>query len=472
MNHCKYYKGTAAVDATHTKIGCGCIEGGLTFANNDPEGKIVNKCWSGGTGCPYKMDHEAATSIISDERAAEIEAELDREEFENEQLSFAEIAPALISQPPEKLETAPISPELQDKAATLHRRILMNGRIAAESIVAMAKDLKTMRDEKLYACFGCEDFDDYCVQKVGIHQRQAYNFIRVLEQYGDKQLAEVSHLGIAKLVELTALDPEARQELITSGAAEEMSVRELKEKISELQSRCEQLTLDIEDERDKNRTLIENSEALALETQVEELKGMLADANQAKESAEERYDKQRSALIEEHRKEKQHLQNELAELKDLREENEYLTEEISKLRKQPIDVAVEKPSEEELEKIREAARAEERKLHKEELKKVWEKADAARLTAVVAARKQEADKLAAEIEKLKAENAVLQSNAKPSAPLDSDKERIKFYLEECQRSFNSALEVIGRTADVESKDKYMTALKTIVARMEALCTTK
>ena len=65
MNYCKYYKGTAAVDATHTKIGCGCVEGGLTYANNDPEGRIVNKCWSGGTGCPYKMDHEAATSIIS-----------------------------------------------------------------------------------------------------------------------------------------------------------------------------------------------------------------------------------------------------------------------------------------------------------------------------------------------------------------------------------------------------------------------
>ena len=460
MNHCKYYKGTAAVDATHTKIGCGCVEGGLTYANNDPEGRIVNKCWSGGTGCPYKADHEAATSIISDERAAEIEAELDREELENEQLSFAEIAPA---QPPEKFETAPISPERQDKAATLHRRILMNGRIAAESIVAMAKDLKTMRDEKLYTCFGCEDFDDYCVQKVGIHQRQAYNFIRVLEQYGDKQLAEVSHLGIAKLVELTALDPEDRQELITSGAAEEMSVRELKEKISELQSRCEQLTLDIEDERDKNRTLSENSEALALETQVEELKGMLAEVNQAKESAEERYDKQRSALIEEHRKEKQHLQNELAELKDLREENEYLTEEISKLRKQPIDVAVEKPSEEELEKIREAARAEERKLHKEELKKAKEKADAARLTAVEAARKQEADKLAAEIEKLKAENAVLQSNAKKPAPTEN-KALLKYRMMNIQDEFNAAL-ILLANFEPEEKEKYRAALKTMAEKI-------
>ncbi len=454
---CKYHKGIDHIDATHTKIGCGCVEGGLTYANNDPEGQIVSKCWSGGAGCPYKMDHEAATSIISDERAAEIEAELDREEFENEQLSFAEIAPALISQPPEKLETAPISPELQDKAATLHRRILMNGRIAAESIVAMAKDLKTMRDEKLYACFGCKDFDDYCVQKLGFHQRQGYNFIRVLEQYGDKQLAEVSHLGIAKLVELTALDPEDRQELITSGAAEEMSVRELKEKISELQSRCEQLTLDIEDERDKNRTLSENSEAAELETQVEELKAKL-------EEYEKNEDIYVNRLVDYEKKDKETaekastLEKELAEL---REKN-------AELESRPIDVAVQPPSEEELEKIREAARAEERKLHKEELKKVREKADAARLTAVEAARKQEADKLAAEIEKLKAENAVLKSNASPSAPPDSDKERIKFYLEECQRSFNSALEVVGRTADAEAKDKYMTALKTVVAKMEGV----
>lgn len=458
MKHCKYYKGTQTVDGNHTQINCTCAEGGArVYANSDPAGRIVNKCWNDGEGCPYKAEHEAAASIISDERAAETEAELDREELENEQLAFVEIAPTLISQSSEKLESALISPELQDKAATLHRRILMNGRIAAESIVAMAKDLKTMRDEKLYACFGCDDFDDYCVQKVGIHQRQAYNFIRVLEQYGDKQLAEVSHLGIAKLVELTALDPEDREELIASGAAEEMSVRELKEKISELQSRCEQLTLELEDERDKNRTLSENSEAAELETQVEELKAKL-------EEYEKNEDIYVNRLVDYEKKDKETAEKASAlekELAELREKN-------AELESRPIDVAVQPPSEEELEKIREAARAEERKLHKEELKKVREQADSARLTAVEAARKQVADKLAAEIDKLKAENAVLQSNARPSAPPDSDKERIKFYLEECQRSFNSALEVIGRTSDEETKKKYTIALKTVVSEMEGV----
>ena len=74
----------------------------------------------------------------------------------------------------------------------------------------------------------------------------------------------------------------------------------------------------------------------------------------------------------------------------------------------------------------------------------------------------------AEIEKLKSENAALQSNAK-KAPPDSKKERLKFYLEECQRSFNSALEVISAFEDGEQRQKMKLALtKTLKAMSDTL----
>ena len=457
MNKCEFYGGTEFVSATETKIKCKLMpNGGKVFENASEEGKETSlRCWHGGIDCPLKAGDCDNTGCTKEK-----------------QLSFEEAVETGITTV--ERDTAPF----MEKAATLHRRILVNGKIAAESIVAMAKDLRVMNEEKLYTYLGCESFNDYCEQKVGIKQRHAYNFIKVLDKYGEQQLAEISHLGIAKLVELTALDEEDRQELIESGAAEEMSVRELKEKIKELESRCEQLTLDIEEERDKNNIPNPRNEIATLETQVEELKGLLAAANNEKDQFEEgllRLEKSKAALIEEHRKEKQSLKNEIAELKDLKEENDYLVDEISKLRREKGPIIKTELSEEDMERLRDEGRDEERERyleehkaqedrHKEAIKALKDKADDERITAVNAARKQEAAKYTAEIEKLKAENTALQSNAK-SAPPDDSRERIKFYLGECQRAFNSALEAIKAVEDENIRTNFKDGMKKVVEQM-------
>jgi len=464
-DHCEHYKGTEKISATETMIKCPMLpEGGKVFNNKDDEGKeLISKCWHHGTDCPYLNVEQTAEPACD-----AVQQEFSAENYGDSQVTLENaVEPADDAEPQALTEIATDDNQVTIKAATLHHRILVNSQIAAQSIVAIAKDLKTMKDEKLYTALGCADFNEYCESRVGIKQRQAYNFLRVLDKYGEKQLDEVSHLGIAKLVELTSLDDEDRQELIDSGRAEEMSVRELKEEIARLNSRCEQLTLDIEDERDKVRTLNDNSEVAALETQLEELKGLLAAASQEKDSIEDRYSKQKAALIEEHRKEKQYLKNELAELKETKETNAFLTEEISKLRKRKEEGANE-ISEEDMERLREEGRTQankdSEKRYNKALKEAKAKADDERIIAVDTARKQEAEKYAAEIEKLKAENAALQSNAHKPAPTEQ-KALFKFHLKNLQDEFNGALELLASFED-DDKKKLTEALKTILATLE------
>lgn len=319
--------------------------------------------------------------------------------------------------------------DLEERAALLNSRINANALIVVEGFAAIGRDLKAMRDEKLYTRFGCETFDEYCEKLTPIRQRQAYSYIRCFEKYGER-LGELSHIGVTKLALMTVLEDEDRERLIESGDAERLSRRELAERIKELESANEQITLKLE-EKSK-----EESAAESLKKRNEQLTAEI-------EAMRSVQDKQRERV----------------------ESLERLNEELSS---RPVDVAVEKPSAEEIAKIEKAAAQKAEKAAKKQydakLKEMQAKADSSRLTAVEAARKESL----AEIEKLKSENAALQSNAK-KAPPDSKKERLKFYLEECQRSFNSALEVISAFEDGEQRPKMRAALtKTLKAMSDTL----
>ena len=317
----------------------------------------------------------------------------------------------------------------RERAELLNSRINANALIVAEGFVALGRDLKTMRDDKLYTRFDCETFEEYCEKLTPIRQRQAYSYIRCFEKYGER-LGGLSHIGVTKLALMTVLEDEDREQLIESGDAEELSARELAERIKALQSVNEQLTLEFE-ERSK-----EESAAESLKKRNEQLTAEI-------EALKSVQDKQRERV----------------------ESLERLNEELSS---RPVEGAVEKPSAEEIAKIEKAAAQKAEKAAKKQydakLKEMQEKADSSRITAVEAARKESF----AEIEKLKSENAALQSNAK-KAPPDSKKERLKFYLEECQRSFNSALEVISAFEDGEQRQKMKLALtKTLKAMSDTL----
>ncbi len=316
---------------------------------------------------------------------------------------------------------------LQGRAELLDVRINANAQIMASSMAEMGRDLKAMRDEQLYKELNCDTFEEYCNEMTPIKQRMAYNFIKCWEKYGD-QLNQLSNIGITKLTLMTALDDEDREDLIESGEAEELSTRELEKRIKELQNKNEQLTLEL-DEKTK-----EESAAEVLKQQIERLNVELEAAKA--------------------------VQNQQKERADLLEKQ---NEELSK---RPVDVAVEKPSKAEIENIKKAAEASCRRTYEKAekaAKKQHDKEIAELRKQMAAAEKDNAEKL----ERLRSENASLQSLAKKTPP-STQKERVKFHVEECLRNFNAALEAVNALPEDE-RGKPVAAMTTMVGKMtEAL----
>ena len=131
------------------------------------------------------------------------------------------------------------------------------------------------------------------------------------------------------------------------------------------------------------------------------------------------------------------------------QEKERLKDEIEVLKKQNKDLSniYAKEAEDkrkELEKEAEKKRLEAEKNHTAEIKKLKEQI--------------------AEAEK----NAALQASAKKQVIPDTQKERVRFYCEECLRSFNSAIEAFKKVEDEEAKTKCKNAVSTMVKKMEEL----
>lgn len=299
--------------------------------------------------------------------------------------------------------------EKQIEAQRLHHKILTNGQLAAEALVELAKNLREMRDTKLYIELGYDNFEAYCEEAAHIKQRQAYNFIKALDEFGQEGLQSNASLGITKLAALATLCSEDREQLMAAVDVETVSTRELEEKIAELKKKCEQLTMD-------------------LDTAITEKETDIQTASEAASKAD--------AAIRQLSDEKQKLENKLA---DLQEENE-------QLKNRPIEVAVSEPNEEQLAKIRKEVEAEVKAKSDKKIEKALKN-------------QQAAEKKSQELEE---QIAVLQSAAKKSAPPSERKELLKFHFSNIETAFNAAADIIKSMEDGEEKEKFRAAIRTFM----------
>ncbi len=320
-----------------------------------------------------------------------------------------------------------ISTERQEKALRLHKQIVANASIAARCLVEMGRDLKIVRDEKLYTEFGCESFDDYCETKAGIGERHGYNFIKVYERFGEDKLEQLSSLGIKKLLDLSRLDDNDVEELVSSGEAESLSTRKLNERIKELEHKNEQLTLDFDSEKEDKEN--KAREADKLRAEIEKLRSTIDEAKRANASISK--------------------QHEVASAEVFK-----LKEQIEQIKSKPAEVR--ELSEEEKNQIRAEAETAIRQ-------EIEEKADNERQAAVDEATKKISEKYASEIERLQSENASLKSSSKPVVP-DGGKEKIKFFLAKIESAFNAMADVI-EGMNTEEQEKYKKVAKTAIERM-------
>ena len=138
----------------------------------------------------------------------------------------------------------------KDKAYELNSRILACANAAYSSLMESAKLLKEMRDTKLYLEMGYESFEDYTVAELGIHERQAYTYIKPYEELGERFLQSNANLGITKLALIAQLPSIDREEFTENNDLAGMTVERVKQLVKENDAKGEQLNI-LQDERDE-----------------------------------------------------------------------------------------------------------------------------------------------------------------------------------------------------------------------------
>lgn len=187
--------------------------------------------------------------------------------------------------------------ESQAEAVKLHQNIMLNAELAANSMVAMCRDLKIMRDRRLYEELGCAEFSEYTENLVGIKARQAYTYISTYEKLGDTVLQSNATLGITKLSLIAQMNAEDRAEVLENGQADGMTVAELKRLVEENKNQGEQISLlnaEIEELKKKESEGADGSE---LESEIEDLKKQLDEKHALVEKLENDLEESKKAEV-------------------------------------------------------------------------------------------------------------------------------------------------------------------------------
>ena len=129
----------------------------------------------------------------------------------------------------------------QAQAMSLHCEIMATAQAAADSLLALGRKLKQMRDTGGYRHLGFASFGEYTEQAVGIRKRQAYNYITVVEKVPARLVEENAAAGVTKLALLGKLGPADQREV--AGELANITVEELKQIIDERNGMAEQLSL-------------------------------------------------------------------------------------------------------------------------------------------------------------------------------------------------------------------------------------
>ena len=317
------------------------------------------------------------------------------------------------------------------EALQTHQRIMANGEICAQTLLEICKDLKKMRDEKLYAEFGYQTFDEYCEKMAGIKSRMAYNYISTYERLGSTVLQSNASLGITKLELIAGMNPIERNEMLENGDFEHMSTAEIKELVRKSKEQGEQISL---------------------------LKTKLAEAQGAAEnSAAEQQNTEMDAL----RKEVLKLQSEL------REKDDRHQAELSSAREEAAKAARAESS-----KVPSDAGRQTAEVQKQIEAAVAEAKKAAEKAAEKAAKEKVGKQLESQKSKIKDLEAALSASGVEKEKLekqlslsDTNSAKAMVYIRALQDYFNALFAVIGEMPD-EQQNRFKGAVLKLVGAMQ------
>ena len=152
----------------------------------------------------------------------------------------------------------------QQQFKDLHERICYNARKSAEHWVEMASAIREMRDSKRYKAAGFEDFAEYTVNALGIKERQAYNYISVIEKLPEGFIRAHATIGVTKLALLTSVNEEEREEILEKIDLDTAKTSEInaavKAAIEERDKATQQLALVLEEKADLEKENLDKAE--------------------------------------------------------------------------------------------------------------------------------------------------------------------------------------------------------------------
>lgn len=320
----------------------------------------------------------------------------------------------------EQLTIIPGATPEQQQAVAMHYEIVEAARQTANSLLELGRKLKRMKDSGLYKTLGYESFGDYTEQAVGIRQRQAYNYISVVESLPARLIEENAAAGVTKLALLSKLGPEDREEV--AGDLANITVKQLEQLIAEKKSLEEQLSIF------QQEAEAEPEPAPEVDTE--------AVREQVRAELQADYDKEIEAMQAAAMSKAEEAAKEAKE--ELRKVKEDMTKRVAELEK----------------------------AHRKEL-------DRAKAEAAAAAAKEQQDKAAAQV--AAAEKAEEEAKQKAEAmakqlALANDEDGLRFSLlfEEMQEKVNAMLELAGKIKDNGNPDRAEKYLAALTRGLEAI----
>lgn len=143
-----------------------------------------------------------------------------------------------------------MSPEYS-RAVRLNQHIKIHAGLAQQSLYEMCRGLKEMRDGKLYKELNYQNFEEYCEKELGISRMQTHRLISITENLPEDFVTSMLQIGTTKLSLLAKLDEPQREEIIQNVDLENTSVRELKETISQLETKGNELKSKLQEKQEE-----------------------------------------------------------------------------------------------------------------------------------------------------------------------------------------------------------------------------
>ena len=230
--------------------------------------------------------------------------------------------------------------EKYTRAVLLHKRITANVQAAQESLFEVCRDLKEIRDGRLFEELGYSVFEDYCTKEFELSYKQACKYIAVAERYPDG--ISPGRLGISKLYLISTLSDEERSEIEEKIDIEQASKSELEKEIKELKERNKALEEEKQMTFDKLAKLQKEQDNEPAKKRIEYLEGKLNEQKKLTETeSKQRDDAARRASIAETdlREKKSRIEQLEKKIKDLEAKKQETvaiedTTEIKRLKKE------------------------------------------------------------------------------------------------------------------------------------------